>query len=171
MIREVRRYQQEEKETEVADDEEDEEEYDHHHRSGGRRRRAKGLADDDEEEKRPQFAPPPPADYGDDCGDDSTSVVVVVAGQNKTPSSDDIAVYNTQMPIVTDSRFTVDPPLPSRSSDSERKWKMQMAQRRRSFSADALCEPAHIHQQRRRQGVRFAEIVRVAVATTVASRV
>uniref|UniRef100_A0A0P6GYG2 Glutamate receptor ionotropic, NMDA 3A n=1 Tax=Daphnia magna TaxID=35525 RepID=A0A0P6GYG2_9CRUS len=156
MIREVRRYQQEEKETEVADDEEDEEEYDHHHRVVDEET-GEGLADDDEEEKRPQFAPPPPADYGDDCGDDSTSVVVVVAGQNKTPSSDDIAVYNSQMPIVTDSRFTVDPPLPSRSSDSERKWKMQMAQRRRSFSADALCEPAHIHQQRRRQGVRFAE--------------
>jgi hypothetical protein len=56
---------------------------------------------------------------------------------------------------VTDpGAFSLDPHSSIRSTDSERKWKFQMAKRRRSFSADALCEPAHVHHhhQRRRQG-------------------
>lgn len=181
MIREVRRCQQEEKETETADDGEDDEEegYDHHRRRRGvadeEEETGEGVGDDDddEQEKRREFRPPPPpADYGDDYlaeaeEDESISVVVV---RNQTPSSDEIAPYNAsaaaqheQQPTrvrhsvsnVTDpGAFSLDPHSSIRSTDSERKWKFQMAKRRRSFSADALCEPAHVHHhhQRRRQG-------------------
>lgn len=39
----------------------------------------------------------------------------------------------------------------SKPSDSDRKWRAQ-TKRRRSFSADALCETAVHHQRRRHQG-------------------
>ena len=167
MIREVRRCQQEEKETEAADDgEEDEEEgYDHRHRVA-EEETGEGVGDDDEEEEegRKEFRPPPPpADYGDDDLEEEESIRVVVV-RNRTPSSDDVAHCNAaaHQPVprvrhsvsnVTDpGGFSLDPHSSIRSTDSERKWKFQMTKRRRSFSADALCEPAHVHHQRRRQG-------------------
>lgn len=166
MIREVRRCQQEEKETEAADDgeEDDEEGYDHNRVAD--EETGEGVGDDDEEEKvKKEFRPPPPpADYGDpeeeeDEEEESISVVVVVDGRNCLPSGDDITPYAPRVrhsvSNVTDpGGFPLDPQSSSvKSSDSERKWKFQMSKRRRSFSADALCEPAHVHhQQRRRQG-------------------
>ena len=146
MIREVRRCQQEEKETEVADEGEEEDEFGYdHNRVLADEETGEGVSDDDEEEEEEEdkriHAPPPPADYLDEEEEECISVVVV------RPSGDDIA--SCSVPRVRHPSVSIAPdPGGFDPCVSERKWKFKMTKRRRSFSADALCEPAR---------VRFAE--------------
>ncbi len=161
MIREVRRYQQEEKEiaaeeeeedqvaqgvgAAAADDDEEEDPYHlhHHHHHHHHQHQHHPLAS---VEESISVVVLPVAPSGGDSVDDSERVSYAAASRWTTAGG-----VKHSLSSVTDPGFVVGGDSTSSSrplSDSERKWRMQ-TKRRRSFSADALCETAG-HQQRRR---------------------